>query len=85
MVLTNGDTTGAWMLGMTNHAAGPCAVRAGRQIAAGTGQILARTAARALQPRWDANGDQAEAAVDQRIRNVGDVLIVTLDATFGPR
>lgn len=63
---------------MTDHHDVPLVVTASREIAAGTGRIFELIADPALQPRWDGNGNLAEAAVGQRIRNVGQVFTMTL-------
>ena len=52
--------------------------RASREIAAGAQAIFEFIADPALQPRWDGNGNLAEAAVGQRIRSVGQVFTMTL-------
>jgi uncharacterized protein YndB with AHSA1/START domain len=66
------------MVVMTDHHDVPLVVTASREIAAGTGRIFELIADPALQPRWDGNGNLAEAAVGQRIRNVGQVFTMTL-------
>lgn len=45
---------------------------------AGAERIFGLIADPAVQPRWDGNGNLAEAAVGQRIRNVGEVFTMTL-------
>jgi uncharacterized protein YndB with AHSA1/START domain len=66
------------MLGMTDHDDVARVVRASREIAADAGRIFELIADPHLQPRWDGNGNLAEAASGQRIRNVGDVFTMTL-------
>src|SRR6195952_4879487 len=66
------------MLGMTDHDEGPRVAMASREIAAATERVFEFIADPALQPRWDGNGNLAEAAEGQRIRNVGDVFTMTL-------
>ena len=63
---------------MTEHHDVPRVVNASREIAAGTERIFELIADPALQPRWDGNGNLAEAAAGQRIRNVGEVFTMTL-------
>ena len=63
---------------MTNLDGVPRVATASREIAAGAGQIFELIADPALQPRWDGNGNLAEAAAGQRIRNVGAVFTMTL-------
>ncbi len=53
-------------------------VSASREIAAGPEPIFELIADPALQPRWDGNDNLAEAAAGQRVRQVGDVFIMTL-------
>lgn len=66
------------MFGMTDHDDVPRVVRASREIAANAGRIFELIADPALQPRWDGNGNLAEAALGQRVRRVGDVFTMTL-------
>src|SRR6195952_3557796 len=66
------------MLGMTDQEGLPRVVTASREIMASAGRIFELIADPALQPGWDGNGNLAEAAVGQRIRNVGDVFTMTL-------
>ena len=66
------------MLGMTDQDDAPRVVRASRDVAAGAERIFELVADPALQPRWDGNGNLAEAAAGQRIRNVGEVFTMTL-------
>lgn len=63
---------------MTDHGDVPRVVRASREIAADPARIFELIADPALQPRWDGNGNLAEAAGGQRVRNVGDVFTMTL-------
>lgn len=63
---------------MTDHEEVPRVARASREIAAGAKRIFELIADPALQPPWDGNGNLAEAAVGQRIRNVGEVFTMTL-------
>ena len=56
----------------------PRVVTASREIAAAAGQIFELIADPASQPGWDGNGNLAQAAAGQRIRNVGDVFTMTL-------
>ena len=56
----------------------PRVASASREIAASTERIFELIADPALQPRWDGNGNLAEAAAGQRIRNVGEVFTMTL-------
>lgn len=72
------SASGAWMLGMTDDHDVPRIARASREIAASTARIFELIADPALQPRWDGNGNLAEAAAGQRIRNVGEVFTMTL-------
>ena len=66
------------MLSMTDRESVPRVASASRQIAASAGRIFELIADPALQPRWDGNGNLAEAAVGQRIRDVGEVFTMTL-------
>lgn len=68
---------GVWMVGMTDEDV-PRVVSASREIDAGTEKIFELIADPAVQPRWDGNGNLAEAAAGQRIRNIGDVFAMTL-------
>jgi uncharacterized protein YndB with AHSA1/START domain len=63
---------------MTDHGERPHVVRASREIAAEAGRIFELIADPAQQPCWDGNGNLAEAAGGQRVRNVGDVFSMTL-------
>jgi uncharacterized protein YndB with AHSA1/START domain len=51
---------------------------ASREIAADPERIFELIADPAQQPRWDGNDNLAEAATGQRVRQVGDVFIMTL-------
>ncbi len=53
-------------------------VSASREIAAAAELIFELIADPAQQPRWDGNGNLAEAGAGQRVRAVGDVFIMTL-------
>jgi len=66
------------MLSMTGHHDDSRVTRASREIAAGTERIYELIADPALQPRWDGNGNLAEAPAGQRIRSVGEVFTMTL-------
>lgn len=66
------------MVGMTDDDDVPRVVTASREVAAGNGRIFELIADPAIQPRWDGNGNLAEAATGQRIRSVGDVFTMTL-------
>src|SRR6478752_7422613 len=63
---------------MTDHHDAPRVASASREIAASTERIFELIADPALQPRWDGNGNLAEAAAGQRIRKVGEVFTMTL-------
>jgi uncharacterized protein YndB with AHSA1/START domain len=56
----------------------PRVVSASREIAARADQIFELIADPAQQPRWDGNGNLANAQGGQRIRAVGDVFAMTL-------
>jgi uncharacterized protein YndB with AHSA1/START domain len=56
----------------------PRVVSARREVAAPLERIFALIADPAQQPRWDANDNLAEAAPGQRVRQVGDVFLMTL-------
>ena len=58
---------------MTTGQEAPRVVSASREIAAGPGRIFELIADPAAQPRWDGNGNLAEAPAGQRVRRVGDV------------
>jgi uncharacterized protein YndB with AHSA1/START domain len=58
---------------------------ASREIAAGAGTIFELIADPAQQPRWDGNGNLAEAGAGQRVRGVGDVFTMTLTGSSGVR
>ena len=53
-------------------------VSASREIAAGPGRIFELIADPAQQPRWDGNDNLAEAPDGQRVRQRGDVFLMTL-------
>ena len=53
-------------------------VSATREIAAGAGQIFELIADPAAQPRWDGNDNLASAPAGQRVRQTGDVFVMTL-------
>jgi uncharacterized protein YndB with AHSA1/START domain len=53
-------------------------VSASREIAAPADKIFELVADPALQPRWDANDNLADARAGQRVRAVGDVFTTTL-------
>ena len=63
---------------MTERHDVPRVASAGREIAASAERIFELIADPALQPRWDGNGNLAEAAAGQRIRKVGEVFTMTL-------
>jgi uncharacterized protein YndB with AHSA1/START domain len=63
---------------MTTEQEVPRVVRAGREIAAGPGEIFELIADPAQQPRWDGNDNLAEASAGQRVRRVGDVFTMRL-------
>jgi uncharacterized protein YndB with AHSA1/START domain len=65
------------MLNMTDHDGVPRVASASREIVASTGRIFELIADPGLRPRWDDNGDLAEAAAGQRIRNVGELFPMT--------
>ena len=65
---------------MTTEQEVPRVVRAGREIAAGPGEIFELIADPAQQPRWDGNDNLAEASAGQRVRRVGDVFTMRLTA-----
>jgi uncharacterized protein YndB with AHSA1/START domain len=56
----------------------PRVVSASREIAAAAGQIFDLIADPVNQPRWDGNGNLANADAGQRVRAVGDVFTMTL-------
>ena len=56
----------------------PRIVSASREIAASSPRIFEFIADPALQPRWDANDNLAQAADGQRVRAVGDMFTTTL-------
>jgi len=53
-------------------------VSASREIAAPAGRIFELIADPAQQPRWDGNGNLAEAAAGQRVRRAGAVFTMTI-------
>lgn len=63
---------------MTGQEGVPGVVSATREVAAGAGRIFELIADPAQQPRWDGNGNLAEAAGGQRVSAVGDLFIMTL-------
>ncbi|BAH50931.1 SRPBCC family protein [Rhodococcus opacus] len=63
---------------MTEENGIPTVVTASRVIAAPARVIFELIADPAQQPRWDGNGNLAEAAPGQRVRAVGDVFTMTL-------
>src|ERR1700742_965100 len=56
----------------------PRVVSASREIAATPERIFELIADPAQQPRWDGNDNLAQAAPGQRVRQVGDVFVMTL-------
>jgi uncharacterized protein YndB with AHSA1/START domain len=56
----------------------PRVVSATREIAAGCERIFELIADPAQQPRWDGNGNLAEAPGRQRVRRAGEVFTMTL-------
>jgi uncharacterized protein YndB with AHSA1/START domain len=56
----------------------PRVVNASREIAASPERIFELIADPAQQPRWDGNGNLREAPAGQRVRQVGDVFLMTL-------
>jgi hypothetical protein len=63
---------------MTDHVGTRRVVTASQQVGAGAERIFELIADPACQPRWDGNGNLAEAGAGQRIRHVGDVFAMTL-------
>ena len=53
-------------------------VSATREVAAGAGRIFELIADPAAQPRWDGNDNLASAPAGQRVRQAGDVFVMTL-------
>ena len=53
-------------------------VSASREIAAAAGPIFELIADPAQQPRWDGNDNLASAPAGQRVRQAGDVFVMTL-------
>jgi uncharacterized protein YndB with AHSA1/START domain len=62
---------------VTSHEEVPRIVSASREIAAGPADIFELIADPTQQPRWDGNGNLAEAPAGQRIRRTGDMFIMT--------
>ena len=56
----------------------PRVISASREIAAEPGQIFELIADPAQQPRWDGNDNLGVAAPGQRVRQTGDVFVMTL-------
>ncbi|WP_041451043.1 SRPBCC family protein [Hoyosella subflava] len=63
---------------MMETASGSRIVSASREIAATSERIFALIADPSQQPRWDGNGNLAEAQPGQRVRRSGEVFIMTL-------
>jgi uncharacterized protein YndB with AHSA1/START domain len=63
---------------MTAEQEAPRVVSASREIAAGPEQIFELIADPAVQPRWDGNDNLAAAPAGQRVRQAGDVFMMTL-------
>jgi len=63
---------------MTSQDEVPRVVSAGREIAAGPGEIFEFIADPAQQPRWDGNENLAGAPGGQRVRRAGEVFLMTL-------
>jgi uncharacterized protein YndB with AHSA1/START domain len=63
---------------MTTEQEAPRVVSASREIAAGPGRIFELIADPAAQPSWDGNDNLAAAAAGQRVRQAGDVFMMTL-------
>jgi uncharacterized protein YndB with AHSA1/START domain len=63
---------------MTDDSAMDRVVSATREIAAPAAVIFELIADPAQQPRWDGNANLAEAAAGQRVRQAGDVFLMTL-------
>ena len=63
---------------MTTEQEAPRVVSASREIAAGPERIFELIADPAAQPSWDGNDNLASATAGQRVRQVGDVFIMTL-------
>ena len=55
----------------------PTVVSASREVAADAATIFELIADPAQQPRWDGNDNLQEAAPGQRVRQVGDVFLMT--------
>ncbi|HYX57610.1 MAG TPA: SRPBCC family protein [Streptosporangiaceae bacterium] len=63
---------------MTAEQEAPRVVSASREIAAGAGRIFDLIADPAAQPGWDGNDNLASAPAGQRVRQTGDVFVMTL-------
>jgi uncharacterized protein YndB with AHSA1/START domain len=63
---------------MSDDNEGQRVVSASREIAAAADQIFELIADPGQQPRWDGNGNLANAEGEQRVRMVGDVFTMTL-------
>lgn len=63
---------------MTAEQAEPHVTSASREITAEPGPIFELIADPAKQPRWDGNGNLADAADGQRVRGTGEVFAMTL-------
>jgi uncharacterized protein YndB with AHSA1/START domain len=63
---------------MTTEHEAPRVVSVSCEIAAGPEQIFELIADPARQPSWDGNDNLAHAAAGQRVRQVGDVFLMTL-------
>jgi uncharacterized protein YndB with AHSA1/START domain len=63
---------------MTDNCPDGRVVSATHEIAAPAADIFELIADPAQQPRWDGNANLAEAATGQRVRQVGDVFLMTL-------
>jgi uncharacterized protein YndB with AHSA1/START domain len=63
---------------MTTQPEQPRVVTASREISADTSRIFDLIADPAQQPRWDGNDNLGQAAAGQRVRQVGDVFLMTL-------
>src|SRR6201989_1187713 len=56
----------------------PRVVTVSREVAAGAGRIFELIADPAAQARWDGNDNLASAPAGQRVRQAGDVFVMTL-------
>ena len=63
---------------MTTQQAAPRVVSASREIAASPEKIFELIADPAQQPRWDGNDNLSAAQEGQRVRQAGDVFLMTL-------